>query len=106
MPTAIRPILERLVKQRPDYTLDFPFQPSRRWQQFFIKVKKPYLCFHCLRVTYVNRLRRARVPREVAMRLVNHASDLVDHIYQRERVEDLLQWRDAVTFPTGAVPRS
>lgn len=100
MPTAIRPLLERLANEKRRYTLEFPFQPSRRWQQFFIKVKKTHLCLHCLRVTYVNRLRRARVPREVAMRLVNHASELVHQIYQREKVEDLVQWRDAVQFPS------
>ena len=33
-----------------------------------IQVKKPHLCFHCLRVTYVNRLRRAGVPSEISMR--------------------------------------
>jgi integrase len=99
MPTAIRPLLVRLANEKHRYTLEFPFQPSRRWQQFFIKVKKTHLCFHCLRVTYVNRLRRAGVPREVAMRLVNHASELVHQIYQREKVEDLVQWRDAVQFP-------
>ena len=49
--------------------------------------------------TYVNRLRRAGVPREAAMRLVNHASDLVHQIYQREKVEDVVKWRDAVEFP-------
>ncbi|HRZ37773.1 MAG TPA: hypothetical protein P5534_15600, partial [Candidatus Paceibacterota bacterium] len=64
-----------------------------------IKLKLPHLCFHCLRVTYVNRLRRAGVPREVAMRLVNHASELVHRVYQRERVEDVVKWRDAVRFP-------
>ena len=101
MLSAIRPLLERLANEGCRYTLEFPFQPSWRWQQFFIKVKKPHLCFHCLRVTYVNRLRRAGVPREAAMRLVNHASELIHQIYQREKVEDLVQWRDAVQFPTG-----
>lgn len=99
MPTALRPMLEGLRKAKKKFTLDFPFQPSRRWQQFFIKIKKTHLCFHCLRVTYVNRLRRAGVPREAAMRLVNHSSELIHQIYQRERVEDVAQWRDAVTFP-------
>ena len=99
MPTAIRPLLERLRLAKNRYTLEFPFQPSRRWQQFFIKIKKTHLCFHCLRVTYVNRLRRAGVPREAAMRLVNHASELVHQIYQREKVDDVVQWRDAVRFP-------
>jgi integrase len=99
MPSALRPLLERIHKEKKKFTLEFPFQPSRRWQQFFIKVKKPHLTFHCLRVTYVNRLRRAGVPREAAMRLVNHSSELVHQIYQRERIEDVAQWRDAVKFP-------
>ena len=100
MPTALRPLLERLAREQRKHTLEFPFQPSRRWQQFFIKVKLTHLCFHCLRVTYVNRLRRAGVPREAAMRLVNHASDLVHQVYQREKVDDVVRWRDAVTFPS------
>ncbi|MCC6819503.1 MAG: tyrosine-type recombinase/integrase, partial [Verrucomicrobia subdivision 3 bacterium] len=96
MPTGLRPLFERLCKTNRKFTVEFPFQPSRRWQQFFIKINKPHLCFHCLRVTYVNRLRRAGVPREAAMRLVNHASELIHKIYQREKVEDVAQWRDAV----------
>lgn len=103
MPTAIRPLLERLKAEKRPHTLEFPFQPSRRWQQFFIKINKSHLCFHCLRVTYVNRLRRASVPREAAMRLVNHSSELVHQIYQREKVDDVAQWRDAVQFPAIAV---
>jgi integrase len=99
MPSALRPLLERVLKTRRQFTLEFPFQPSRRWQQFFFKIKKPHLCFHCLRVTYVNRLRRAGVPREAAMRLVNHSSELIHQVYQREKVDDVEQWRDAVTFP-------
>lgn len=102
MPTALRPLFERLFgdkKNKRKFTLEFPFQPSRRWQQFFIVIKKPHLTFHCLRVTYVNRLRRAGVPREAAMRLVNHSSELIHQIYQRERVDDVAQWRDAVKFP-------
>lgn len=104
MPTALEPLLREIKAGKRRFTVDFPFQPSRRWQQFFVKLKMPHLCFHCLRVTYVNRLRRAGVPRESAMRLVNHASELVHKIYQRERVEDVEQWRDAVTFPSGAAP--
>jgi integrase len=99
MPSALRPLFERIRKSKQQFTVEFPFQPSRRWQQFFIKVKMPHLCFHCLRVTYVNRLRRAGVPREAAMRLVNHSSELIHQIYQREKVEDVAQWRDAVQFP-------
>ena len=101
MPSALRPLFEEMQRTKRPFTLDFPFQPSRRWQQFLIKIKKPHLCFHCLRVTYVNRLRRAGVPREAAMRLVNHSSDLVHQIYQREKVEDVERWRDVVSFPVG-----
>ena len=101
MPTALKGLLQRLASERSQHTLEFPFQPSRRWQQFFIKIKKEHLCFHCLRVTYVNRLRRASVPREAAMRLVNHASELIHKIYQRERVEDVVKWCDAVQFPSA-----
>jgi integrase len=100
MPTALQALFKRLVSEGRQYTLEFPFQPSRRWQQFFIKIEKEHLCFHCLRVTYVNRLRRAGVPREVAMRLVNHSSELIHKIYQRERVDDVVKWRDAVRFPS------
>jgi len=99
MPTALRPLFERIRKSKLTFTLDFPFQPSRRWQQFFVKIGMSHLCFHCLRVTYVNRLRRAGVPREVAMRLVNHSSELIHQIYQREKVDDVAPWRDAVQFP-------
>ncbi|MBX3731611.1 MAG: hypothetical protein KF791_03350 [Verrucomicrobiae bacterium] len=50
-------------------------------------------------MTYVNRLRRAGVPREAAMRLVIHASDLVHQIHDREKIQDVEQRRDAVAFP-------
>jgi integrase len=103
MPSALRPLLEEFGRGKEKFTVDLPFQPSRRWQQFFIKIKKPHLCFYCLRVTYVNRLRRAGVPREAAMRLVNHASELIHGVYQREKVEDVAQWRDAVSFPAVGV---
>lgn len=103
MPSALRSLLERLKTEQKSNTLDFPFQPSRRWQQFFIKLKLTHLCFHCLRVTYINRLRRVGVPREVAMRLVNHASALVHEIYQREKVDDVMKWRDAVQFATSSL---
>ena len=55
---------------------------------------------HCLAdSTGLCRLRRVGVPREGAMRLVNHSSELIYQIYQRERVEVVAQWRDTVKFP-------
>ena len=38
MPTAFKDLLRRLASQRRKHTLEFPFQLSRRWQQFFIKI--------------------------------------------------------------------
>ncbi len=99
LPSALRSLFQGQVKAKRKFTLEFPFQPSRRWQQFFIKMKMTHLCFHCLRVTFVNRLRRAGVPREAAMRLVNHASELIHQIYQRETVQDVAKWRDVLSFP-------
>jgi hypothetical protein len=57
-----------------------------------------FFVYACRRsgVSYVNRSRRAGVPHEAAIRLVNDASDLIHQIYQRERVEDVMRWRDAV----------
>ena len=33
------------------------------------------------------------------MPLVNHSSDLIHRVYQREVVADVVKWRDAVQFP-------
>jgi hypothetical protein len=66
----------------------------------FVKINKPHLCFRCLPVTCVNRLRRASVPLGAATRLHNHSSELIHLAYQRVKVEDVAQWRDAVQFPT------
>ncbi len=48
---------------------------------------------------YVKYLRRAGVPRVAAMRLVNHDAELIHQIYQREKVEGMVEWRDAVPLP-------
>ena len=53
MPSALKPVFEKLKADQLRYTFVFPFQPSRRWQQFFIKIKMQHLCFHCLRVTFL-----------------------------------------------------
>ena len=40
MPSALEPVLKKIKKSGRSHPIDFPFQPSRRWQQFFIKIKK------------------------------------------------------------------
>lgn len=95
MPDALEPVFARMKREGRKVTLEMPFQPSRRWQQFFIKIKMPHLCFHCLRVTKVTLLRKEGVPREVAMRLVNHSSEMIHMLYDRHQVEDLRQFANA-----------
>jgi len=95
-PSALLPLLRELRTAGAKYTIEeFPFQPSRAWQQFFRRVDLKHLTFHCLRVTKVTRLRRQGVPREVAMRLVNHSNELIHQLYDRHRVQDLAAYRDA-----------
>jgi len=96
LPEALIPMLRDMERKKMSHTIDkFPFQPSRRWQQFFQKLKIEGVCFHCLRVTKITRMRRAGVPREVAMRLVNHSSELVHLLYDRHRVQDLAEYANA-----------
>lgn len=102
MPSALRPLFDRLKAEGETVTLEFPVQPSLAWRYFFRRIKLNHLTFHCLRVTYITRLQRAGVPREAAMRLVNHSSALVHQVYQRERFEDVMQWKDAVKFESAA----
>jgi len=94
LPAALRPVLERLRGLGRRVTLELPFQPSRKWGQFFARLGLPHLCFHCLRVSYVTALARTGAPRAVAMRLVNHSSELVHRVYQRLDVDDLRAWID------------
>ena len=64
-PSALRPMFEWMRKAKQKFMLDIPFQLSRHGQK---------------RVIYVNRLRRAGVPGDTAMRLVNHSSEPIPQI--------------------------
>ena len=39
------------------------------------------------------------------MLLVNYSSELIQQIYQREEVEDVAQWRDAVKYAASSRDR-
>jgi integrase len=98
IPKALMPLLMEMRHKGQSHTIDqFPFQPSRRWQQFFQKMGIKDVCFHCLRVTKITQMRREGVPREVAMRLVNHSSELIHLLYDRHQVQDLAAFADAGT---------
>jgi len=89
IPEAILPILEEAKASGRSHLFDFPFQPSRKWQHFFHMCGLDHLTFHSLRVTYATRLFRAGVRREAAMRLMNHADELVHRIYTRLGADDV-----------------
>lgn len=96
VPAPLLGMFRAMVAEGRSHTIDgFPFQPSRRWQQFFAGLKIEGVCFHCLRVTKVTLMRREGVPREVAMRLVNHSSEMIHQLYDRHRVQDLCEYADA-----------
>jgi hypothetical protein len=84
-------------KRRTHTIASFPFQPSRCWQNFFQSVGIKGVSYHCLRVTKITQMRREGVPREVAMRLVNHSSELIHLLYDRHQVQDLAAFADSGT---------
>ena len=101
LPDPLVPLLKGLKKRGLTRTLNNP--PSmlgKAWWEFFKNdLKRPELCFHCCRVTFVTRLARAGVPQSSAMRLVNHSSTLVHRIYQRLGVDDVRSYHRAVAIP-------
>jgi Phage integrase family len=103
LPTALEPLLASLRDAGAKHTLDNPPRMlGKEWWCFFKNtLKRPDLCYHCTRVTFITRLARAGVPLAAAMRLVNHASTLVHRIYQRLGVDDVRQWESAIAIPTA-----
>jgi integrase len=98
IPSALFPLLREIKGKRRTHTIaSFPFQPSRCWQNFFQSLGIKGVSFHCLRVTKITQMRREGVPREVAMRLVNHSSELIHLLYDRHQVQDLVAFSDAGT---------
>jgi hypothetical protein len=90
------------MKEREDkFTLQgVPKMQGKAWWEFFKEqMKRPDLCYHCTRVTFVTRHARAGTPLAVAMRLVNHSSTLVHRIYQRLGVDDVRQWQNQLAIP-------
>jgi len=99
IPFDLEPTLREILKSGDTHTVEFPPCPSRRLAHFFrmLGIKKT---FHSLRVTRITRLRREGVPREVAMRLVNHSSELIHLLYDRHQTKDLEAYRGSGKVPT------
>ncbi len=101
LPEPLLPLLRKLKRRGFAQTLqDPPAMMGKAWWEFFKDdLKRPELCFHCCRVTFVTRLARAGVPQSSAMRLVNHSSTLVHRIYQRLGVEDVRSYHKKIAIP-------
>jgi site-specific recombinase XerD len=101
LPAALEPLLARLHALDRRFTLvNPPKMMGKEWWRFFkYELKRPDLCFHCTRVTFVTRLARGGVPISAAMRLVNHSSTLVHQIYQRLAVDDVRDWGKVIAIP-------
>lgn len=99
----LRPFLEKLVKAGATHTYPDPkLRPhsmSLRWCRFFKNLGMPYT-FHCFRVTFINRGRRAGIDRYTMMKLVGHNSETVHEIYSRWEVgRDLIPAVQRMQFP-------
>lgn len=79
----LRPLFRRLQRRGQEMTFEMPAQPSQTWCRFFRRIGLSHLCFHSTRVTFISRCYEQGLPREVAMRLVLHASETVHQIYPR-----------------------
>jgi integrase len=98
LPREIEPILKGLTNRKTSH--DIPAHASRSFSRFFKRHRVEGVTFHNLRVSYVTRLHRASVPLSLAMRLVNHSSEVVHEIYNRLSVDDVMPWRDVSLYPS------
>lgn len=103
LPDPLYPLLVEAKRTGAAFAFDPPCpmrNTSARWIHFFRKLGMSY-SFHSLRVSFISRCIRAGIPENVVQRLVNHASVLVNRLYQRHRSEDL---RAAVDSIPGLLP--
>jgi hypothetical protein len=100
---GLRPFLEQLIQSGATHSYPDPKLRSQsmssRWSRFFQSLGMPYT-FHCFRVTFINRGRRAGIDRYTMMKLVGHNSSTVHEIYSRWDVaRDLTPAVERIHFP-------
>ena len=102
IPKSILPLLTAIKFSGAKSTCDIPpTKASFKWRKFFDRLGMKDVCFHCLRVTRVTRMRIAGVPAPDARRLVNHSSELIHRLYDRHQVEELRQYVDCGSIPAS-----
>ncbi len=88
----LRPLFERLRREKRKATFEMPAMPGKAWWFFFRRIGMAHLCFHCTRVSFISRCYENGIPREMVMRLAGHTSTAAHEIYPRlESSGDLLQ---------------
>lgn len=102
---GIRPLLERKAAANALYVANVPENDSKPFTLLFKRLGMIGVSFHSTRVSVVSRLARSPgIKPEIAMRYVNHSSELVHRIYQRLRSDDLLGVSDALNIPLSETP--
>lgn len=107
MHPRVKPIFERLIAASARETFPMPKAFPREWHNFFRRHwkiagdedkenTKPALpsnpakpCFHSFRVTVENKLRRARIPKELRMAYLSHETNDVNAGYDRFTLDEL-----------------
>lgn len=103
MHPKLRPLFERMVREKREFTLDYGQRPSILWRQFFDSIGLHDAWFHCLRSTVITEMARAGVPISQAMRYVLHASEEIHRAYQKLNTGDLSGAAGAIgASPQGA----
>lgn len=88
-------LFQPLVKKQATETFPCPKSFAKEWFNFLhrcgMKTIKPEACFHSLRVTVQNRLRRAGIKKEIRKAYLSHdGKDDVNDLYDRVEEDELL----------------
>jgi len=104
LPDSLIPMLKRIKATGAQYTVKLPENASQLFGKFLEGIGLKTHSFHCTRVSFVARLERAGVPLREAMKLVNHASEMVHKIYSRQNVDDVKAYANKVRYPQPGKP--
>lgn len=65
------------------------------WHKFFHEtISMPHLAFKCTRITFITDGLRRKIPENVMLKMVNHASKLINRLYQRWTSDDVRHYAE------------